>query len=97
MPDPAAEAAARSVVSRPAREPSKHQRDYDVPRARGPLPQMAFTVPEFCRSHRISVSKYYELKKLGLGPDEMQIDRRIIITVESAAKWRRNRSLKTKP
>ena len=55
----------------------------------------AYTIEEFCEAHRISLSKYYELKQSGLNPDEMQIDRRVIITVEAAARWRRKRTLMT--
>lgn len=56
-----------------------------------PPPQAAFTVPEFCAAHRISVAKYYELKKEGLGPVEMVVGRRRVIAVESAERWRRER------
>jgi hypothetical protein len=48
----------------------------------------AFTIKEFCRTHRLSVSTYYKLKKLGLGPREKHIDSRVIITQEAAAEWR---------
>jgi hypothetical protein len=59
-----------------------------MPRNRGP-PSLAFTIAEFCDSHRFSRSHYYNLKRLGLGPDESDVGGVIIITVESAARWRR--------
>jgi hypothetical protein len=43
---------------------------------------------EFCKAHRISVSYYYELKKLGRAPREMMLGTRRIISAEAAAAWR---------
>jgi hypothetical protein len=60
------------------------------PSIRGP-PTHAFTVPEFCDAHRISKSRYYELKTQGLAPVEMIVGRRRLISFESAAEWRRQR------
>jgi hypothetical protein len=51
-------------------------------------PQVAFTIKEFCRAHRLSVSSYYELRKAGLGPREKRINTHIVITAEAAAEWR---------
>jgi hypothetical protein len=64
-----------------------------TPKARGPPPvyAAAFTVSEFCEAHRISETTYYELKKNGLGPDEMVAGRRRIISFEAAARWRKAR------
>jgi len=60
------------------------------PRNRGP-PTYAFTVQEFCDAHRISRSRYYELKAKGLTPAEMLVGRLRMISVEAAAAWRRER------
>jgi hypothetical protein len=52
----------------------------------------AYTISEFCSAHRISRAHYYNLKKLGQGPDEARAgDRTVIITMEAAARWRRRR------
>ena len=51
-------------------------------------PHVAFTIKEFCKAHRISVSYYYELKKLGRAPREMMLGTRRIISAEAAAEWR---------
>jgi hypothetical protein len=51
----------------------------------------AYTIPEFCDTHRISRAHYYNMRKLGLGPDEARVGDRVIITIESAARWRRQR------
>jgi hypothetical protein len=69
---------------------------YERPMPRGPPPpRAAFTVPEFCEAHRISQAKYYEMKKEGWGPVEMEIGRRRLISYEAASVWRREREVKT--
>jgi hypothetical protein len=58
----------------------------------GAVERAAYTIPEFCDAHRISRAHYYNLKKLGQGPDEARAgDRTVIITLEAAARWRRQR------
>jgi hypothetical protein len=52
---------------------------------------IAFTVREFCKAHRISPAFYYALKRAGLGPREMEVGVRRIITGEAAADWRHDR------
>jgi hypothetical protein len=59
-------------------------------RNRGP-PTHAFSIQEFCDAHRISRSRYFELKKLGLTPVEMKVGHRCLISFESAARWRAER------
>jgi hypothetical protein len=54
----------------------------------------ASTREEFCRSHRISRSKYYELRKRGEGPDEMIVDGKHLISNESGARWRKQKERK---
>jgi hypothetical protein len=49
---------------------------------------VCYTIKEFCRTHRLSVSSYYELRKQGLGPREKRINSHVIITAEAAAEWR---------
>jgi hypothetical protein len=51
-------------------------------------PPLAFTIKEFCRAHRLSVSSYYELRKKGLGPQEKRVNTHVIITREAARAWR---------
>ena len=73
----------RSNVTKPTHERS-------MPRG-PPPPRAAFTVSEFCEAHRISQAKYYEMKKEGWGPIEMEVGRRRLISYEAAAEWRRER------
>lgn len=49
----------------------------------------AFTISEFCIAHRISRSHYYNLRRAGLAPREMQIGNITRINREAAADWRR--------
>ena len=48
----------------------------------------ASTVEEFCRDHRISRSKLYDLWHTGTGPRVMKIGTKNLITNEAAAEWR---------
>jgi hypothetical protein len=50
-----------------------------------------YTIGEFCRDHRISRSLYYILKKQGIGPREMLVQSRRVISPEAALDWRRAR------
>jgi hypothetical protein len=54
-------------------------------------PLAAFTIAEFCKAHRISQSMYFKLRNQGLGPREMSVGSRKIISIEAAAAWRRAR------
>jgi hypothetical protein len=57
----------------------------------GAAERAAYSIAEFCDAHRISRAHYYTLKRLGEGPDEARAGDRVIITMESAARWRRQR------
>jgi len=50
---------------------------------------MAYTVDEFCASHRISRAHFYNLLKAGKGPRVMRAGSRVLISEEAAADWRR--------
>jgi len=63
---------------------------------REPVPNDAYTVPEFCRSHRISRSLYYKLRRQGIAPLELRFDNKVLITKEAAARWRQQRTAATK-
>jgi hypothetical protein len=51
----------------------------------------AFTIKEFCESHKISQAFYYVMKNEGWGPAEMHAGQRVLISQEAAAEWRRAR------
>lgn len=69
------------------------------PRARGPPKprpgEDALSLPEFCRRNAISLPFYYKLKAQGLGPRELRLGARVLITAESAEAWRREREAET--
>jgi hypothetical protein len=55
------------------------------------VPRMAFTIKEFCAAHRICEAFYYKLRAADLGPREMRTLRKVTISFEAAAEWRRER------
>jgi hypothetical protein len=90
--DPAVVAAAEGKFTpSPCKATNVPKPRHELPMPRGPPPRAAFTVPEFCEAHRISPAKYYEMKKEGWGPVEMEVGRRRLISYEAAIRWRRQR------
>ena len=61
-----------------------------------PTPRLALSIREFCAAHGISEGFFYKLKKKGEGPREMKVGARTLITLESAAEWRRARENATR-
>jgi hypothetical protein len=55
------------------------------------IARTAMTIPLFCAAHSISEGLYQKMRANGFGPREVRIGRRVLITSESAAKWRRER------
>jgi hypothetical protein len=53
--------------------------------------QLAFTVDEFCRLHRISRASLYNYWNAGVGPKVMRVGSRRLISIEAAREWRRQR------
>jgi hypothetical protein len=51
----------------------------------------AFTIPEFCRRHGFSQSHYFALAAAGEGPRVMRVGKRVLISREAAADWRKLR------
>jgi hypothetical protein len=60
-----------------------------------PIRTAAYSIREFCVSHRLSESMYFKLRNQGLGPVEMQVGRRRLISYEAASVWRREREVET--
>jgi hypothetical protein len=63
--------------------------------ARRRKPGDAHTIPSFCASNAISLAHYYKLKRQGKGPREIVLDKRVIISPEAEADWRREREAET--
>jgi len=53
--------------------------------------QDAYTIPAFCKRHSFSPAKYFQLQQQGEGPRVMRIGKRVLISKEAAAEWRRSR------
>lgn len=57
----------------------------------------AASIDEFCHQHSISRAFFYKLQKLGQAPATMQVGARQLISEESAAEWRRARTVAAAP
>jgi hypothetical protein len=55
------------------------------------IPRAAYSIAEFCEAFGISIRTYFKLREQGKGPREMRLGRRVLITVESALTWARER------
>jgi predicted DNA-binding transcriptional regulator AlpA len=55
-------------------------------------PKLALTVQEFCQSHGIGVTLFYELLKSGSAPRTMRVGGRRLISIEEAQRWREERT-----
>jgi hypothetical protein len=49
------------------------------------------SVESFCHSNGISIGLYYKLRGQGKGPRETRVGRRVLISPEAEADWRRER------
>ena len=56
-----------------------------------------YTIPQFCDGHNVSRTHFYALLKEGKGPRLMKVGRRSLISVESAAAWRKRMEDETNP
>src|SRR5215467_1253695 len=82
-------AAKAALRKKPDRNPSNAT---VPPPIRGPpVPPAAYSIKEFCAAHRISEAMYFKLRGQGLGPVEMEVGTRRIISAECAEAWRRKR------
>jgi hypothetical protein len=54
-------------------------------------PNDVHSIESFCRSNGISLTTYFALKRQGKGPREMKVGKRILISPEAEADWRRER------
>ena len=58
-------------------------------------PTAVYSRASFCKAHGLSESFYHKLKNEGLGPDELRLGSKVLITHESAARWRAAREKAT--
>jgi hypothetical protein len=57
--------------------------------------RLSYTVEEFCALSGISRSGYFKFREAGIGPREMRVGRRVLISKEAAAEWRQAREVST--
>jgi predicted DNA-binding transcriptional regulator AlpA len=50
--------------------------------------KQCYRIDEFCAAHGISRRTYYRLREEGTGPQEIHVGDHVLITAESAARWR---------
>jgi hypothetical protein len=74
---------------------SRRHKPHDAYRRRVWKPGQAHTQLTFCENNAISLSKLFDLKRRGLGPREIELDGRILITPEAEADWRKEREAET--
>lgn len=55
----------------------------------------AFSLERFCRRHGISLQMYYKLATQGLAPQTFNVGTRVLVSKESAARWRAEREAAT--
>lgn len=65
------------------------------PRSRESVDPPAYSVPAFCAAHGISRGYLYVLWAEGRGPRRTKLGRRVLISGEAAADWRRRMERET--
>jgi hypothetical protein len=75
--------------------PRNRKRSAYKRRSKNRKPTDAHTVASFCESNAISLSKYFNLKRDGKGPREIELGGRIIISREAETDWRHEREAET--
>ena len=55
-----------------------------------PLPRLAMSIEQFCKAHNISEEMFYKIGRQGKGPRLMRVGTRKLVSMESAAGWRRD-------
>lgn len=55
----------------------------------GYTPASAYSIAQFCDAHHISRTHLHNMCKAGRGPRVMKLGRRVLISAEAAADWRR--------
>jgi hypothetical protein len=62
-------------------------------KAEPPIQPMALSIRQFCAGHNISIDTYFRMARVGTGPQTMRVGGRTLISIESAAAWRRAREV----
>jgi hypothetical protein len=79
-----------------SRKNRKHRRPAFRAAGKHRKPGDAHTIATFCAANQMSEAHYFALKRAGKGPREAKLGpKRIIITPEAEADWRREREAET--
>jgi hypothetical protein len=90
----AAKPSARGPPNKAKGKPRKKKPKRALPSA-PPVEALAFTIPEFCFTHRICIETFYRQARKGLMPPTMQVGGKTLISAEAAKAWRREREAAT--
>jgi hypothetical protein len=87
---------ARAEVTGRKPQPTAGTSTETPPPIRGPpVPIGAYSIAQFCAAHDLSEDMFYKMQRQGWGPAVMKVGTRTLISVESAAAWRREREAAT--
>jgi hypothetical protein len=81
-----------ATMARPVKRRRRRQRDSVSP----DVELDAMSIETFCRRNNLSKPFYFKLRAQNLGPEEIRLGARVLITKEAAEKWRRERAKASK-
>jgi hypothetical protein len=58
-------------------------------------PPGAYSISSFCQAHDLSEDMFFKMQRAGWGPVTMKVGARTLVSIESAATWRRQREAET--
>ena len=73
---------------KPNKADPKAATDNKAEKAETPVELKAYTIPQFCEAHNISLDSYYRMQRVGDGPKIKKVGHATRITVEAAKAWR---------
>lgn len=59
------------------------------------MEKATYTLAQFMEGHNVSRTHFYRLQKAGRAPRLMRIGRRVLVSAEAAAEWRKRMEAET--
>jgi predicted DNA-binding transcriptional regulator AlpA len=59
------------------------------------MEKATYTLAQFMEGHNVSRTHFYRLQKAGMAPRLMRVGRRVLVSAEAAAEWRRRMEAET--
>lgn len=59
------------------------------------MERATYTLAQFMDGHNVSRTHFYRLQKAGLAPRLMRVGRRVLVSAEAAADWRKRMEAET--